>query len=46
MDIDAVQYSDSNTPRFFNRDLSWVDFNERVLEEGLREDLPPLDRFW
>jgi polyphosphate kinase len=30
---------------FFNRDLSWIDFNERVLEEGLRQDLPPLDRF-
>ncbi|MDR1948800.1 MAG: polyphosphate kinase 1 [Spirochaetaceae bacterium] len=31
--------------RFFNRDLSWIDFNARVLEEGLRPDLPPLDRF-
>jgi polyphosphate kinase len=28
-----------------NRDLSWVDFNERVLEEGLRKDLPLLERF-
>jgi polyphosphate kinase len=31
--------------RFFNRELSWIDFNERVLEEGLRRDLPVLDRF-
>ncbi|MDR3145730.1 MAG: polyphosphate kinase 1, partial [Treponema sp.] len=31
--------------RFFSRDLSWIDFNARVLEEGLRQDLPPLDRF-
>jgi polyphosphate kinase len=31
--------------RYFNRDLSWVDFNRRVLEEGLRKDLPPLERF-
>jgi polyphosphate kinase len=31
--------------RYINRDLSWVDFNERVLEEGLRRDLLPLDRF-
>jgi polyphosphate kinase len=31
--------------RYFNRDLSWIDFNERVLEEGQRQDLPPLDRF-
>ena len=32
-------------PRYFSRNLSWVDFNERVLEEGLRRDLLPLDRF-
>jgi polyphosphate kinase len=31
--------------RYFNRDLSWIDFNRRVLEEGLRADLPPLERF-
>lgn len=31
--------------RYFNRDLSWIDFNRRVLEEGLRSDLPPLERF-
>ncbi|MDR1574800.1 MAG: polyphosphate kinase 1 [Treponema sp.] len=30
---------------YFNRDLSWIDFNERVLEEGLRKDLPLLERF-
>ena len=30
---------------FFNRDLSWLDFNERVLAEGLRKELPPLERF-
>lgn len=29
---------------FFNRELSWIDFNGRVLAEGLRRDLPPLDR--
>ncbi|MDR2784615.1 MAG: polyphosphate kinase 1 [Treponema sp.] len=33
------------TVNFFNRDLSWIDFNRRVLDEGLRPDLPPLDRF-
>jgi len=30
---------------FFNRELSWIDFNERVLGEGLRKELPPLERF-
>jgi polyphosphate kinase len=30
---------------FFNRDISWIDFNRRVLEEALKPDLPPLDRF-
>jgi len=28
-----------------NRELSWINFNTRVLEEGLRKDLPPLERF-
>jgi polyphosphate kinase len=46
-DSDAViPHSSLSAPHFFNRDLSWIDFCERVLEEGLREDLPPLDRFW
>ena len=36
---------DSISSPFFNRELSWLDFNERVLEEGLRKDLPALDRF-
>ena len=36
----AIHFS----PVFFNRELSWIDFNERVLGEGLRKDLPPLDR--
>jgi polyphosphate kinase len=30
---------------YFNRELSWIDFNERVLYEGLRTDTPPLERF-
>ncbi|MDR2768341.1 MAG: polyphosphate kinase 1 [Treponema sp.] len=32
------------SPLFFNRELSWIDFNARVLEEALRSDLPPLER--
>ena len=29
---------------FFDRELSWLAFNERVLGEGLRKELPPLER--
>ncbi len=30
--------------RYFNRELSWIAFNERVLSEALRQDIPLLER--
>ncbi len=36
-----MSFSDSH---FFNRELSWLAFNERVLDEAAREDLPVLER--
>jgi polyphosphate kinase len=29
---------------YFNRELSWLEFNDRVLRQGLAEDLPLLER--
>lgn len=31
-------------PRFFNRELSWIEFNARVLHQALRKDQPLLER--
>lgn len=31
-------------PRFFNRELSWIEFNARVLHQGLRKELPLMER--
>ena len=29
---------------YFNRELSWLEFNDRVLRQGLADDLPLLER--
>jgi polyphosphate kinase len=33
-----------SSPGFFNRELSWLEFNARVLEEGMSKDNPLLER--
>ena len=37
-------YDYSNKTQYFNRELSWIEFNKRVLSEGLRETRPLLER--
>ncbi len=32
------------TPMYFNRELSWIEFNARVLSEGLNPSVPLLER--
>lgn len=36
--------AENNKPVYFNRELSWLEFNARVLEEGLDQSNPLLER--
>ncbi|MDR0320164.1 MAG: polyphosphate kinase 1 [Treponema sp.] len=39
-----AQENESISIPYLSRDLSWVDFNERVMKEGLRKEMPLLER--
>ncbi|MDO4791586.1 MAG: RNA degradosome polyphosphate kinase [Buchananella hordeovulneris] len=49
-DISALPTSDKKPKdfpdRFANREMSWLAFNQRVLEQAMDSDLPLLERAW
>ncbi len=42
--VDAAASQNSSAELFFNRELSWLEFNRRVLEESLDDSQPLLER--
>ncbi|MDR1837789.1 MAG: polyphosphate kinase 1 [Treponema sp.] len=43
--VEKAEQNETSSLPCLSRDLSWIDFNERVLNEGLRKDIPLLERF-
>ena len=43
-EINDLEKNDDTSLPYIARDVSWADFNERVMKEGLRKELPLLER--
>lgn len=44
MSLSQEMHHSYQAPRYFNRELSWLEFNQRVLDEACQKTLPLLDR--